>query len=180
MIKGKKVILDRVEEKHLEQLLKWRNDPYNRQFYREFRVMAIENKKKWFLEKVVNDDSWQFFTVRPIDKPEKVIGSTGLTYINWVYRTAEFSITIGDKDYRGKGIGSDTLRTLIDHGFNSLNLNRIWCEVYSNNAAIDVYKRIGFKEEGLLRETVFKNGKYLDSHILSMLKSDWESKVEGT
>jgi RimJ/RimL family protein N-acetyltransferase len=102
-----------------------------------------------------------------------IIGSIGLTYIHPIYKSAEFSITIGHKDYRGGGYGSDALRTIIKYGFEQLNLNRIWCEVYSNNDAIDIYRHIGFKDEGILRQTVFKNSEYLDSYVLGMLKSDY-------
>jgi len=174
MIKGKKIILDSVEEKHLPLLLEWRNDPNFRQYYREYRVFTIEQQKKWWVDKIVNDNSWQYFVVKPIEEPERVIGAAGLTYIHPIYRTGEFAITLGDTAYRGKGYGSDTLRTLIDHGFNDLNLNKIWCEVYENNKAVEIYRKIGFKDEGVLRQHVYKNGKYLDSYILSMLRSEYE------
>ena len=68
MIEGEKIILDRVEEKHLPQLLEWRNDPENRKFYREYRVLTIEDKKKWYNDKILNDNSWQFFVVKPKEK----------------------------------------------------------------------------------------------------------------
>ena len=46
-------------------------------------------------------------------------------------------------DFRGKGIGSDALRTLMKYGYEEINLNKIWCEVFSNNDAIDIYRKIG-------------------------------------
>ncbi len=176
MIEGEKIVLDRVEEKHLPQLLEWRNDPANRKFYREYRVLTIEDKKKWYNDKILNDNSWQFFVVKPREKTDSIIGTVGLTYINFVYGTAEFSITLGDKDYRGRGYGSDMLRTIMKYGFNDLNLNRIWCEVYSNNAAIEIYEKVGFVREGTLRQNVFKDGEYLDSTILSILKDEYYEK----
>ena len=66
------------------------------------------------------------------------------------------------------------MRTLIKYGFEDLNLNRIWCEVYSNNDAIDVYRHIGFKDEGILRQTYFNEGKYWDSHLMGMLREEYE------
>jgi hypothetical protein len=173
MITGKKVLLSGVEEEHLPILLKWRNNPEFRKYYREYRVLTIEDKKNWWKSKICNDDTWQFFVVKPLDK-DFVIGSIGLTYIHPIYKTAEFSITIGHERYRGGGYGSDALRTLVKYGFEQLNLNRIWCEVYSNNDAIGIYRHIGFKDEGKLRQTVFKNGEYLDSYVLGMLKSDYD------
>ena len=174
MIKGKKIILDSVEEEHLPLLLKWRNDPNFRQYYREYRVLTVEQQRKWWVDKVLNDNSWQYFVVKPVQDPEKIIGVAGLTYIHPIYRTGEFAITLGDSSYRGKGYGSDTLKTLINYGFNDLNLNKIWCEVYENNKAIEIYRKIGFKDEGILRQQVYKNGKFLDSYILSMLRSEYE------
>lgn len=176
MIEGEKIILDCVEEKHLPQLLEWRNDPENRKFYREYRVLTIEDKKKWYNDKILNDNSWQFFVVKPRENKDKIIGTVGLTYINFLYRTAEFSITLGDREYRGKGYGSDMLKTIMKYGFNDLNLNRIWCEVYSNNAAIEIYEKVGFVKEGTLRQNVFKDGEYLDSTILSILKDEYYQK----
>ena len=177
MIIGKKIRLVGVEEEHLKTLMGWRNDPKFRQYYREYRVLTLEDKYKWWKDKILNDNTWQFFVVKPIDK-DIVIGSIGLTYIHPIYKTAEFSITIGHENYRGGGYGSDALRTIVKHGFEQLNLNRIWCEVYSNNDAIGVYRHIGFKDEGTQRQTVFKNGEYLDSHLLGMLRSDYDKLKE--
>ena len=172
MIVGKKVILSGVEEHHLPILLKWRNDPNFRKYYREYRVLTMQDKYKWWNDKILNDNSWQFFVIKPIGE-DKVIGSVGLTYIHPIYKSAEFSITIGHEKYRNGGYGSDSLRAIIKYGFEQLNLNRIWCEVYSNNKAIDVYRHIGFKDEGKLRQAVYKDGEYLDSYILGMLREDY-------
>ena len=110
-----------------------------------------------------------------------LIGHCGLYYINWTSRTAEFGIYIGDKEYRKGGYGSDALRTLISYGFNDLNMNRIWCEVYNNNeGALEVYKHVGFIYEGKLRENYYNEGKYWDSHIMGMLKNEYNKKYNNT
>ena len=173
MIEGNKVYLGPVEKRHLDQMLQWRNDKRFRQYYREYRILNSENQMRWWCDKIMDDDSWQFFVIHPKDDVKKIIGTTGLTYIHPINMAAEMAITIGDSEYRGGGYGSDALRALINYGFYELNLNRIWCEVYSNNAAIDFYKHIGFKEEGVLRESYFCDGTYWNSHILSILRSEW-------
>ena len=66
MIIGKKVKLMGVEEKHLKKLMGWRNNPKFRQYYREYRILTLEDKHKWWKDKILNDDSWQFFVVKPI------------------------------------------------------------------------------------------------------------------
>ena len=173
MLIGNKITLEAVEEKDLPPLLKWRNNADFRQYFREYRELTFDHHLKWYKDKILNDDSWQFFAVRD-QASQKLIGSTGLTYIHWVYRTAELSIMIGDTDFHGGGYGADTLQTLLRYGFKNLNLNKVWCEVYDNNSAVKLYRKTGFRDEGVLRQHVFKNGHYHDALILSILKSEYE------
>ena len=65
MIIGKKVILEVPEKKHLTKMLEWRNNPEFRQYYREYRVLTYEHHLKWWEDKVLNDDTWQYFVFRP-------------------------------------------------------------------------------------------------------------------
>ena len=172
MLEGKKVKLSSVEEESLEQLRNWRNEPSLRKYFREYREISKTMQKKWF-EKINNDSQQVNFEIRSL-KEDLLIGHCGLYYINWITRTGEFGIYIGDKKYRNGGYGSDALRTLIKYGFEDLNLNKIWCEVYDNNPSIDVYKHIGFVYEGTMRQNYFSEGKYWDSHILSILKEEYK------
>ena len=84
------------------------------------------------------DNTWYHFCIRPIGEA-KIIGIVMLNHIHWVNKTGEFGITIGDKEYHGKGYGSDAFNTPSIWIF-ELNLNRIWCEVYSNNPAMTFIK----------------------------------------
>ncbi len=176
MINGSKIMLRGLESQDIEQLRQWRNLPSLRRYFREYREITKEMQQEWFSN--VTTKSTEFhFTIND-KKKQKIIGHCALSYVNWVSRTAEFAIYIGDMEYRGKGFGSDALRQLCRYGFEYLNLNRIWCEVYSNNASLDMYRHIGFKDEGMLRENYYSEGKYWDSHILSMLKRDYDSREQ--
>lgn len=177
MIIGKEIKLVKVERENIEQLREWRNNPELRKYFREYRLINKENQIKWFEKVVLNDPTSYNFEIR-YKVNNKLIGHCGLHYINWVMRTGEFGIYIGDNDYRNGGFGSDALRTLIKYGFEDLNLNRIWCEVYDNNAALEVYKHIGFVYEGKMRENYYSEGKYWDSHILGMLKKEYNEKYK--
>jgi len=171
MIDGNKVILESVDSEHIEQFRTWRNNPNLRKYFREYREISDLMQKKWF-DKINTDPNQVNFSIKD-KKTNKLIGHCGLYYINWINRTAEFGIYVGEESYRNGGYGSDSLRCLIRYGFNDINLNKIWCEVYDNNASIDVYKRIGFVFEGTMRENYYNEGKYWDSHILSLLRSEW-------
>ena len=177
MINGKKVFLSSVERENIEQLRLWRNKPELRKYFREHKEIGKDMQSKWYKTRVLDDRDQINFEIHDKES-HQLIGHCGLYHISWIHRYAEFGIYIGDDSFRSDGYGSDALRTLIGYGFNDLNLNRIWCEVYSNNTAIDIYRHIGFKDEGTLKQTAFKNGKYLDSYILGMLKSDYDKLIE--
>ena len=81
---------------------------------------------------------------------------------------------IGEKEYRSKGIGTEVAKLLLEYGFNSLNLNRIWVGNISNNiAAIKSVDKLGFKVEGILRSSIYKNSKYHDVIIRGILKDEY-------
>ena len=172
MIVGKKSYLTSVQPESIEQLREWRNNPELRKYFREYREISKPMQDNWYKNRVLDNPNQVDFEIH--DKVSgKFIGHCGLYYINWVNRTAEFTVYLGDFDFRGKGIGKDALITLFNYGFKDLNLNRIWCEVYTNNKALGVYESIGFVKEGVMRETYFNDGKYWDSTILSILRHEW-------
>jgi UDP-4-amino-4,6-dideoxy-N-acetyl-beta-L-altrosamine N-acetyltransferase len=174
MIEGKKIVLESVDSDHLEQFRTWRNKPELRKYFREYREISDKMQQEWF-SKITKSSNEVNFSIKD-KKTKQLIGHCGLYYINWPARSAEFGIYIGEVSHRNGGFGSDALRQLCGYGFDELNLNRIWCEVYSNNSSIGVYKHIGFVEEGILRESYFSEGKYWNSHMMSMLKVEYENQ----
>ena len=171
MLEGKKINLKAVEKESIEQLRQWRNEPRLKKYFREYRELSKTMQAAWYENKVLGDDRQVNFEIRSKEE-DLLIGHCGLYYINWIHRHAEFGIYVGDTAFRSGGFGSDALRTLVKYGFNDLNLNKIWCEVYTNNDALAVYEHIGFKYEGTLRQHYYNEGRYWDSTMLSMLKED--------
>ena len=83
----------------------------------------------------------------------KLIGTYAFDDIDWRIRSAEFGIMIGDKTYWNRGYGTEAVRLLCQHGFNTLNLNRIFLHVFENNPrAIRAYEKAGFILEGRERQ----------------------------
>jgi RimJ/RimL family protein N-acetyltransferase len=103
------------------------------------------------------------------------VGDLGFSTIDWRARSAEFGIVVGEKNYWDQGYGSEAIRLLLQHGFETLNLNRISLRVYATNErARHAYQKIGFREEGVLRQAEYRQGQYLDVILMSVLKSEWE------
>ncbi len=105
-----------------------------------------------------------------------LVGNCGLFGIEWNNRAAEFGIFIGDKSVWGKGYGTDAARLVLRHGFETLNLNRIFLRVYEDNPrAMHTYEKAGFVPEGRMRQAVYRNGEYKDVLLMSTLRSEWDS-----
>lgn len=179
----KKSVLTPLRRESIETLRKWRNNPDLRRYFREFREISPEMQESWFNNRVTGNPNQFDFEIRAVAGTDiqeceryPLIGHASLNYVSWTNRTAEFGIYIGDSMYRSDGYGSDALRALVEYGFKCLNLNRIWCEVFSNNDAVDIYRKLGFKDEGRLRSHHFEDGKYHDSLMLGLLREEWEAK----
>jgi RimJ/RimL family protein N-acetyltransferase len=106
---------------------------------------------------------------------DKYIGVTGLHSIQLIARHAEFRILIGDKESWGQGAGTEAAQLMTSYGFEVLNLNRVWLGVNeANEKAFKSYLKAGFKEEGKLRQEVFRNGKYYDVIRMSILINEYQ------
>ena len=91
--------------------------------------------------------------------------------------SAELGIFIGEKAEWGKGYGTDAVNALVDFGFDSLRLERIWLNVWTeNDRARRSYEKAGFVHEGTLRHDRYEGGRYTDGHIMSILHDEWQSR----
>jgi diamine N-acetyltransferase len=106
---------------------------------------------------------------------DKKIGTIGLSNIDYRNQKAEYGVLIGELDEQGKGYAKEASDILIDYGFYELNLQKIYLKVFHDNkAAIRLYKKLQFKEEGLLRKEIYKNGLFKDVLVMSILREEWK------
>lgn len=104
----------------------------------------------------------------------KHIGNIALQQINWIYRTAELAILLGEKEHWGKGYGLEASLLLLAHGFSALNLNRISCATFKTNTGMQrLALTLGMKEEGIRRHAAYKEGKYIDILEFGLLKEEF-------
>lgn len=175
MIKGNKVGLRAVEREDLKLLRDWRNNDEFRKNFREYRELNMDNQEKWFKKSCVeNSNDFMFIIVRLED--DKPIGACGLLYINWIIRSADYSFYIGEGGsyIDSNGYAEDATELLINYGFNTLNLNKIWMELYEyDKAKIEFFTlKFNFIKDGELRDNCFHKGKYYNSYIFSLLSAD--------
>jgi len=178
MIKGKHIGLRAVEKEDLIQLRDWRNLPGFRKNFREVRELSLEDQYAWFESLQKTKHINYMFSIVDV-KTEKLIGAAGLLYVNWVIRSADFSFYIGENEqYVGEDDRTkEAVELLLNYGFNTLNLNKIWMELYAfDDQKIKLFTEdYNFKVDGKLRENCFEDGQYWDSLIISLLKKEYRN-----
>jgi len=176
MIKGKQIGLRAVEINDLEYLKNWRNNTEFRKNFREVRELNSINQDNWFNKINSSPNDFMFTIVRLEDN--KPIGACGLLYINWIIRSADFSFYIGIEDFYidNLGLAKESAELLIKYGFNNLNLNKIWMELYEfDSKKLDFFKNyFSFKIDGKLRDNSFEDGRYFNSYIISLIQSEYK------
>jgi RimJ/RimL family protein N-acetyltransferase len=182
MLLGQRVRLRPIEKDDVPRFVKWLADEEIRSFLSQHLPFSLVQEERWYEEnlKAREEQAWAI-DAQPEGaglEPWEHIGSCGFFNLNWRCRRAEAGILIGAREHWGEGYGTDALRTLVHWGFYTLNLNRIYLRVFQDNArAVRCYQKVGFVEEGCLRQDDYRNGAYRDTLLMSMLRPEWDSQV---
>jgi len=176
MIFGKRIRLRAIERDDLPRYVLWLNDPEVLQGIGLGSPLSTPQEEHWF-EKVLEHPVEQQPLVIEIQMNEAWIpvGNIAFDSIAWVDRAAEVGIVIGEKKFWNQGYGSEAMQLMLRHGFNDLNLNRVYLRVFATNPrAIKSYEKAGFIHEGWMRQAHFQNGQYVDVLLMSVLRSEWK------
>lgn len=182
MIYGQRIRLRRVERKDLDNFVEWLNDPEARAGIRLYLPMSRTEEEIWFEATLERDVRERPFSVDVQQDDDWVhVGSCGYFDFDDRSRCAELGIMIGDSSYWGQGIGRDAMLTLLRHGFETLNLNRVFLRTYQyNERALRLYQGLGFTEEGRLRQDRYHQGRYWDTILMGLLRDEWLRLAEDT
>jgi diamine N-acetyltransferase len=174
MIIGKTVRLRPIERDDLPRFVDWFSDPDVRRHLSIYKPFSLAQEERWF-ENMAQSLERQEQVSMAIETAEGVhIGNVGLHAINWKDRCAELGIVIGDKAYWGQGYGTDAIQTFLGLAFGEMNLHRVFLRVDADNArGIRCYEKVGFQSEGVLRQVVFREGRYHDQYMMSILESEF-------
>lgn len=172
MIQGKCVVLRPVEERDLELLVRWRNDPQNRRYVFTPLPISAGGQKKWYEGLLSNREKVLFMVDNLEGKP---VGMIGVDHIDWRNQECEAGPIVFDPAERSHGYAEEALALLIDFAFHELNMHRMYAFCYPFNGVIDWGKWYGFREEGRLREAAFTQGKFHDKVIIGLLREEWDN-----
>lgn len=164
-----------IEESHLETIRKWRNsEEVNKYMYNENYITA-EQQRNWYESIVATKDEKHWI----VQSDDKYVGVVNIKKIDRINGNAEWAFYLGDIESRGKGAGVLIEYMLLDYAFNELKLNKLNCAVLSfNDKVIELHKKFGFVEEGILRKQIKKNAEYVDVVLLGMTRDEWEHQKQ--
>lgn len=179
-INGKLLILRAVEEKDLELLHKWANDPETQDVIGNIHFpSSMDFHKSWF-QNLKNDELNQRLA---IEAPEiGLIGISSIINIDWRNNHAWHGVMLGDVNIRGKGYGADSVMATMRYAFEELHLERLDGSIIEyNKLSYDFYcGKLGWKEEGRRRNYYFRKGRYWDQIVVGVTKQDYEQLIQNT
>jgi RimJ/RimL family protein N-acetyltransferase len=95
-------------------------------------------------------------------------------------RSVELSLLV-DADRRGQGFGTDMMQTILEACFDGWGVHRIGVRVEEDNErALVLYRRLGFQEEGRLRQAAFRDGRHADVLLFSLLVEEWLARQDSS
>lgn len=152
--------------------LNWMNDPEVSRY--NSHGLFAQSKKE--LEEFARSlDSKDNIVWAIIAKDKDIhIGNVALQRIDFVNRSCEIAIIIGNKDYWNKGIATEAFSLILNHAFDKLNLHRIWLGAAAINQGMkSVARKLGMREEGRSKSAVFLEGEYQDVIEFGILREEW-------
>ena len=173
MIEGDQIYIRAMELEDVKHKVQWLNDKEVRKslIYSDYPASVLATEQ--WLRRVVTDPTRKDFIVC-LKSEDVPIGFAGLRNIDRNNQKAESYLGIGAKEYWGRGLGLDIKQALLDYCFDELKLNKIYSQhLVDNQAMIKINKRLGGKEEGVLRQEIWHNGQFRDMVIISILKSEY-------
>lgn len=168
--------LRELERKDLPTINKWRNNPHLIACLGSpFRFINLEVDENWFNTYIVTRGNAIRCAIVEAERDE-ILGLVSLVSIDHINQSAEFHIMIGDTRNQGKGIGTFALQEMLNHAFLNMNLHRIELTVLEDNIrAQRLYEKVGFMKEGMKRSSRYKNGKFVNLHLYSILREDYDT-----
>lgn len=166
ILTGNKVSLRPIERGDLEKLNQWKNDEAVYQnLGGGFMPVSIHIQEKWMDSLMDTTGNNKRFMIETHEG--EAIGMIGLYSINWIHRTCELGIFIGEKEQQGKGYGKEAYQLLERFAESYLNLRKIKAFVVADNAsATKMYDRLGFRKAGELLKERYINGTYHSVNIM--------------
>ena len=177
-MKNFRVYLRALEPDDYKTTIKWRNDD---------EIWSMVGGPKYF----VSTEFEKQWVNNAINNPKEIrlgicfketgelIGLASITDIDWINKSAHCPSMIGEKKYWGSGLGTESRLLLLEFAFYERGFERVWAHILEGNiASIKMFEKSGYKKEGLLRNSVYKNGRFQNLVAMSILRKEFDELVK--
>ena len=155
-----------------ELVLEWRNQEAVRINMYNHQIISLETHMRWFHSMLQNEACHYFI----YERNQTPLGVLAISDIDKSNQKASWAFYSGD--ITARGIGSEMEKLALDYAFNTLNLNKLCCEVLEfNQSVINFHRKFGFQVEGIRRKDYLRDGKFYDIYQLAILKDEYQNSL---
>lgn len=173
MKKEQRIYLRAFEPDDYKTTIAWRNDDeINTMIVGMKRFVSEAYEAQWTNDSIFHSKDVKLAIC--LKENGKHIGNVYMAKIDEINQCCAIGILLGNKEYWGKGYGCEALRMAVEYMFDERNMQRIEADVLQSNVASQrMHKKVGFREEGLKRRAIYKNGRFQNLYIFSLLKEEY-------
>lgn len=174
-ITTERLIIQLPNENDAETILRWSQQKTVEKFAFFKQKITLEKETAYMRQKLESPTDL-IMTMR-LRETNEIIGTVGLLELDFANNNCRLGILIGSLEYHGKGYGTETINSALELAFTKLNMHQVYLHVFAENAkAQNLYKKIGFRANGVLPERYNLDGQYKDYIYMYFLKSGWVNK----
>lgn len=163
--------IESLSKKDASKIAEWKSDKeLSKLIMSNYSKVSVEEAEEW-IERNTSDKNQRLFGVfiKKNNTQKEAIGISRLMFIDFDAKTCELGMYIGNQNYRGYGLGKKALKLTLDFAFKNMRMNKVYLKVREDNiGAVKLYKKVGFKQEGVLREHFNENDSFDNNNILLM------------
>ncbi len=182
-LRGERVEFTPLQMENIHTHFRWNNDPELNRLdsevpYEEESFGAFKSRFERMCEEPT--PSHRTFEIHALDE-ETLIGVAYATHISLHSRHATVGITIGDRDYWGRGYGRASFEVLLSYCFDQLDLHRVSAETFEYHTAWqDLVEGMGFEKEGTARDYLRRDGRYWNKDLYALLETKYRARRAET
>jgi len=185
-----RVILTAIEQEDIPTIVRWRNMPAVYRGFIEYEPLSAAAQAAFLASLTPGGDRrlWLINARENVTTTDTrnahraggavPVGTVGIMHLDWRNRRCEFGpIFIGEMEYRGRGIAKEAEILVLDYCFNHLGLHKVIAHVPESNAeVIPLHEAAGFRRDILLRDHIFRAGRFEGLHLLSCLANEFRER----
>ncbi len=160
-------------------VLAYQSDPRYLRFYpwTERTEADVRDFVQMFVEQQAAHPRRKFQLAIALQDEERVIGNCGIRRKPENEWEADIGYELAPEHW-GRGYATEAALAIVDFGFRDLQLHRVWSWCIADNvASARVLERVGFRPEGRLRENEYFKGRWWDTLLYGLLRSEWKASA---